>query len=129
MFVKHSSNQKIAILIVYVDAIILTGDYIKEIAKLKAFFAREFEIKDLGNLKYFLGMEVARSRKGISVSQCKYVLDLLKETGMLGCRPSDTPIDPNNKLEAEDESSLVDKGRYQRLVGKLIYLTHLHDFS
>ncbi|KAA0059990.1 putative mitochondrial protein [Cucumis melo var. makuwa] len=53
----------------------------------------EFEIKDLGNLKYFLGMEVVRSNEGISVFQRKYTLDLLTETGMLGCRPADTRPD------------------------------------
>ena len=60
--------------------------------------ADEFEIKVLGNLKYFLGMEVASSREGISVSQQKYTIDLLKETSMIGCRPADTPIEFNAKL-------------------------------
>ncbi|RVW71043.1 Retrovirus-related Pol polyprotein from transposon RE1 [Vitis vinifera] len=87
-------------------------------------FNKEFEIKDLGNLKYFLGMEIARSKKGIAVSQRKYVLDLLNETGMLGCKPAETPMDTTVKLEESDGSAPVDKGRYQRLVGKLIYLSH-----
>ena len=59
MFVKYSTSRKKAILIVYVDDIILTGDNVEEILKLKRFLAKEFEIKDLGNIKYFLGMEVA----------------------------------------------------------------------
>ncbi|KAA0052231.1 putative mitochondrial protein [Cucumis melo var. makuwa] len=80
----------------------------------------EFEIKDLGNLKYFLGMEVARSKEGISVSQRKYTLDLLTETGMLGCRPADTPIDFNCKLGNSDDQVPVDKEQYQRLVGSVI---------
>lgn len=67
-------------LIVYVDEIILTGDNIDEMEQLKKSLASEFEIKDLGQLRYFLGMEVARSKKGITVSQRKYVIDLLKET-------------------------------------------------
>lgn len=124
MFVKHSPSGKKAILIVYVDDIILTGDHNEEIQKLKSFLAKEFEIKDLGNLKYFLGMEVARSKRGISVSQRKYVLDLLKEKGMLGCKPADTPMDSTTKIGSKDSGTPVDKGRYQRLVGKLIYLAH-----
>lgn len=69
-------------------------------------------------------MEVARSRKGISVSQRKYSLDLLAETGMLGCKPAETPMDSTIKLGVNPDSAPVDKGRYQRLVGKLIYVTH-----
>jgi hypothetical protein len=79
--------------------------------RLKRNLATEFEIKDLGSLKYFLGMEIARSKKGISVSQRKYVLDLLQETGMSGCRPADTPMDPNLKLWEKGDIP-VDKGRY-----------------
>ena len=65
-----------------------------------------------------------RSKLGISVSLRKYVLDLLKETGMLGCKPIDTPMDPNTKLSNSSMQIPIDKGRYQRLVGKLIYLAH-----
>ena len=83
LFIKQSLNGKITILIVYVDDIILTKNHINEMDKLKEVLANEFEIKDLRPLKYFLGMEVDRSKKGIVVSQWKYVLDLLKEIGML----------------------------------------------
>ena len=115
---------KLTIHIVYVDDIIVTGDDIIEIKSLKEVLAREFEIKDVGNLRYFLGMEVARSKEGISVTQRKYILDLLKETGMLGCKPAKTPMESMAKLDIGKESNPVDKGRYQRLVGKLIYLSH-----
>ncbi|KAA0051109.1 Cysteine-rich RLK (receptor-like protein kinase) 8 [Cucumis melo var. makuwa] len=84
----------------------------------------EFEIKDLGKLKYFLGMEVARSKEGISMSQRKYILDMLTETGMLGCHPADTSIEFNCKLGNSDDQVPVDKEQYQHLVGKLIYLSH-----
>ena len=83
---KFSSKKRIAILIVYVDDITLTGDYEDEIIKLRELLATEFEINDLGPLRYFLGMEVARSNKGIVISQRKYILDLLNETSMLGCK-------------------------------------------
>lgn len=124
LFVKHSLGGKLAIIIVYVDDIILTGDHEEEISLLKKFLTKEFEIKDLGNLKYFLGMEIARSKKGIAVSQRKYVLDLLNETEMLGCKPAETPMDTTIKLEESDGRAPSDKGRYQRLVEKLIYLSH-----
>ena len=73
------------ILIVYVDDIVLTGNHEEEIRRINGLLSKEIKIKDLGLLRYFLGMEVARSNKGISVSQRKYVLDLLRETSMSGC--------------------------------------------
>ena len=124
MFYKHSKEGKIAILIVYVDDIILTGDDSAELKKLKERLADEFEIKDLGELKYFLGMEFAKSKEGIFVNQRKYVLDLLGETGMLGCKPAETPMEPNTKLQPAQTKSVVNKEQYQRLVGRLIYLSH-----
>lgn len=111
-------------LIVYVDDIILTGDDIEEMSSLKANLAKEFEIKDLGQLRYFLGMEIARSRTSIMVSQRKYILDLLKDTGMSGCRTADTPIEVNAKLGDVKNGTPVDIVRYQKLVGRLIYLSH-----
>lgn len=91
---------------------------------LKRRMTKEFEIKDLGNLKYFMGMEVARSKGGISISQCKYTFDLLKETRMTGCKPTNTSMEANAKLGESVIKIPVDKGRYQRLVGKLIYMSH-----
>lgn len=65
---------------------------------------------------------MARNKTGITVTQRKYVLDLLKETGMLGYKPIDTPMDMGSKLGLSTSRNPVDKGRYQRLMGKLIYL-------
>jgi hypothetical protein len=66
--------------------------------RVKEKLAVDFEIKDLGSMRYFIGMEVARSKNGIVVSQQKYILDLLKETRMNGCHPTDTHTDPNAKF-------------------------------
>ncbi|KAK8951032.1 hypothetical protein KSP39_PZI004596 [Platanthera zijinensis] len=123
LFVKRKGNL-IAILIVYVDDIIITGDYLEEIIHLKKQLSREFEVKDLGKLRYFLGIEVARSEQGIFISQRKYTLDLLEETGMLGCSPADTPIEANHRIDADTSGEKVDALKYQRLVGRLIYLSH-----
>jgi hypothetical protein len=122
VFYKHSSC-KITILAVYVDDIIITGDDDEEILELKKCLSKTFEVKDLGQLKYFLGIEVARSEKGIVLSQRKYTLDLLRETGMIGCRAAATPIDQNDKITAQS-GELVDRDKYQRLVGRLLYLCH-----
>ncbi|XP_021808918.1 uncharacterized protein LOC110752544 [Prunus avium] len=81
-------------------------------------------MKELGELQYFLGIEVARSKHGIFLSQRKYVLDLLTEIGMLDCKPVDTPIEQNHKLGMYPDQVPTDKERYQRLVGPLIYLSH-----
>jgi len=83
---------------VYVHDIILTGNDDGEIQNLRHCLANEFDIKDLGSLKYFLGIEVARSKHGIFISQRKYILDLLKETGMLKCKATDNPVEVNVKL-------------------------------
>jgi len=64
----------------------------------------------LGRIRYFLGIEVAYSKQGIFISQRKYILDLLKEIGKLGSRPSNTPIEQNHKLGAQEDGSVVDKG-------------------
>lgn len=74
-------------------------------------------------MKYFLGMEVARSNRGTVLSQRKYALDLLREIGMSECKPVDAPTGPNKKFEGE-KNKPVDAGRYQRLMRKLIYLSH-----
>ncbi|XP_021801770.1 uncharacterized protein LOC110745920, partial [Prunus avium] len=91
---------------------------------LQKYLASEFEMKSLGDLKYFLGIEVARSKHGIFLSQRKYVLDLLAKTRMLDCKPIDTPSKQNHKLELYPDQVPIDKERYQRLVEKLNYLAH-----
>ncbi|KAF5936407.1 hypothetical protein HYC85_027536 [Camellia sinensis] len=119
--VKHKADGSIER---YKARLVAKGDDVEEVPRLKEYLANEFEIKDLGKLKYFLGIEVARSKDGIFICQRKYVLDLLKETGMLGSKACDTPLEPGLKLSEDEGGEPVDRGRYQRLVGKLIYLSH-----
>ena len=123
VFYHHSSNGKCIYLIVYVDDIVITGNDQDSIQKLKQRLFSHFQTKDLEKLKYFLGIEVAQSNSGIVISQRKYTLDILIDTGMLDCKPVDTPMDPNVKLVPSQGELLRDLGRYRRLVGKLNYLT------
>ncbi|CAL9022112.1 unnamed protein product, partial [Prunus brigantina] len=123
LFLKHRKG-KVTALIIYVDDMIITGNDKQEISQLQDYLTTEFEMKDLGGLKYFLGIEVARSQQGIFLSQRKYVLDLLTDTGMLDCKPADTPIIQNHHLGEYPDQVPTNKERYQRLVGRLIYLSH-----
>ncbi|RVW74296.1 Retrovirus-related Pol polyprotein from transposon RE2 [Vitis vinifera] len=110
-------------LVVYVDDIVITSSDHDSIQKLKQHLFTHFQTKDLGKLKYFLGIEIAQSNSGVVLSQRKYALDILEETGMLDCKPVDTPMDSNVKLVPGQGEPLGDPGRYRRLVGKLNYLT------
>ncbi|XP_020426599.1 uncharacterized protein LOC109950864 [Prunus persica] len=103
---------------------IVIGDDKAEKQNLQKYLASEFEIKSLGDLKYFLGIEIVRSKHGIFLSQRMYILDLLVETGMLDCKPIDALSEQNHKLGLYPDQVPTDKERYQRLVGKLIYLSH-----
>ena len=123
VFYHHSSTGKCIYLIVYVDDIVITGTDQDGIQKLKQYLFSLFQTKDLGKLKYFLGIEVAQSNSGVVISQRKYTLDILINTGMLDYKPVDTPMDPNVKLVSIQGELLRDPGRYRRLVGKLNYLT------
>ena len=122
LFIKAHNSEFIA-LIVYVDDIVLTGNSLAEIERIKHILHINFHIKDLGKLKYFLGIEVAHSDKGISLCQRKYCLDLLKDSGMLGCKPSSTPMDSSLRLHNDSSGFLDDPLSYRRLVGRLVYLT------
>lgn len=81
LFIKHKF-RKVTSLIVYVNDMVLTSDGPNEMKAFQGYLATKFKIKDLGKLKYFLGIKVVRSKHGIFLSQRKYVLDLLTKTGM-----------------------------------------------
>ncbi|XP_071708189.1 uncharacterized protein [Rutidosis leptorrhynchoides] len=125
LYVKSSDNVFIAIL-VYVDEIVVTGNNLNEIEKFKLFLKLKFQIKDLGKLKYFLGIEILNNEKGICMNQRKYCLDLLSDYGMLGCKPANTPIESNLYVAcdpSEKDPLLSNITEYQKLIGRLIYLT------
>ncbi|GJW09279.1 ribonuclease H-like domain-containing protein [Tanacetum coccineum] len=114
-------------LLVYVDDIIITGNSIYEIEKFKVFLKSNFMIKDLGKLKYFLGIEVVDTDKGICLNQRRYVLNLLSEYGMLACKPTKTPLMSKIVISNEafeNDHLLENVTDYQKLMGKLIYLTN-----
>jgi len=122
LFVRVREDTFLALL-VYVDDIMLVSNKDSAVIEVKQILAKEFKLKDLGQKRYFLGLEIARSKEGISISQRKYALELLEEFGFLGCKPVPTPMELNLKLSQEDGALLLDASHYRKLIGRLVYLT------
>ena len=110
-------------LLVYVDDVLIACNDKAEIDRFKILLDDRFKLKDLGDLKYFLGLEVAKSAKGIALCQRKYTLEVLNDVGMLGCKPAKTPKEQSLKLSQLEGEELKDPNTYRRLIGRLLYLT------
>lgn len=110
------------VVLVYVDDLIVTGNDPATIRRFQAYLSQCFHMKDLGKLKYFLGVEVMRSPIGIFLSQHKYALDIVQEAGLLGAKPARTPMEENRRLAFASGPLLSNPSSYRRIVGCLIYL-------
>ncbi|KAG7543542.1 Integrase catalytic core [Arabidopsis thaliana x Arabidopsis arenosa] len=121
LFSFEKSGIRINILI-YVDDMIVSSNSEEALGIFKGYLASCFKMKDLGPLKYFLGIEVSRSCKGFYLSQRKYALDIVEEAGLLGSKPATFPLEQNHKLALSTSPLLLDPEPYRRLIGKLIYL-------
>uniref|UniRef100_A0A2N9I753 Integrase catalytic domain-containing protein n=1 Tax=Fagus sylvatica TaxID=28930 RepID=A0A2N9I753_FAGSY len=93
------------------------------IQDLKRFLGQHFEMKDLGLLSYFLGLEVSSSSDSYYLTQAKYTSDLISQAGITDSKIVDTPIEYNNRLNTHDGEPLPDATLYRQLVGSLIYIT------
>ena len=101
---------------------IITGDDFTGICFLQHFLSQHFEVKDLGNLSYFLGLEVTSSYDGYYLSQAKYASNLLSKVGITDNKTVSTSLEYNAKLTPLDGEPIFDATRYRQLVGSLIYL-------
>jgi len=122
VFVHHTKSG-LMILVVYVDDILLTGSDSVALTEIKKYLKRHFVTKDMGKPRYFLGIEVAYQKHGLLLSQRKYTLNLLEETGMSGCKPASTLMETNMNLWCDNSHLLDDPRQFRRLIEKLIYLT------
>ena len=121
VFYRNSSSN-IIIPVVYVDDIVIIGSNSKSISSLKSFLHNQLYTKDLGMLRYYLGIEVMQSKHEIFLSKMKYVLNLLSVIRKLGVKQCSSPMVPGVHLTREGKT-FEDPERYRRLVRKLNYLT------
>ncbi|BBG96882.1 hypothetical protein Prudu_005830, partial [Prunus dulcis] len=123
LFVQHTGND-IIILLLYVDDIIITGSSDQLIQRVVTDLSEVFEMKDMGQLTYFLGLQISYNSSGdIFVSQTKYAKDLLHKAGMSSCRACATPCKPHTQVLQTDGEPLADPTMFRSLVGALQYLT------
>jgi hypothetical protein len=109
-------------LLVYVDDLIIMGDNVEEIQRIRKNLSIRFQMKELGDLKHFLRLEVEHTKEGIFLDQQKYTKYIVERYGMLDCKPISTPMDPNVKFKVDDDKNLENMTMYQKMVGSLIYL-------
>lgn len=124
LFFKRT-GKLISIIVVYVDDILITGNDPTETITIKFFLDTEFKIKDLGELHYFLGLEILREQHGCIISQRKFALELLQEFNCDSMPTVSFLLDPSSKLSIGYGDILTDPFTYRRLVEKLNYLTHM----
>ena len=120
---SKTSGQTITLVLVYVDDLLIAGNNCAAISDLKLMLSQVFHMKDLGTVRYFLGIEIDRSASGLFISQKKYVTDLLKQHDLLAVTPLKVPLDAHLKLSPNQGQALTNPHPYQQLLGKLIYLT------
>ena len=123
LFVKREDEGKILIVSLYVDDLIFTGSDESMYVKFKNSMKLEFDMTDLGEMKYFLGVEILKNSEGIYINQKKYAKELLETFKMEKSNSVQNPIVPGVKLIKDEEGTKVDATMYKQLVESLMYLT------
>ncbi|KAM1014784.1 hypothetical protein ACFX2C_044728 [Malus domestica] len=118
LFFKHDGHS-VVLLLLYVDDIIITGSHSVPIAAVITALTEEFDIKDLGPLHYFLGIQITQNASGLFLSQSKYVSDLLVKADMVHSKPCSTPCLPYNRLLKDDGHPFNNPSLYRSIVGAL----------
>jgi hypothetical protein len=123
LYIKKDEKEHIVLISLYVDDLIITGNASKLIDEIKKQLSQVFEMKDLGELHYCLGLEVWKENGVTLVTQSKYTRELLQRFDMNGCKVMSTPLEQNVKLCSDDETKELDGTLYRQLVESLNYLT------
>ena len=123
LFTKKSSSGKILIVSIYVDDLLFTGDDKAMLTEFKLSMLKEFDMTDLGSMRYFLGIEVMQREDGIFICQKKYALEILKRFGMMDSNEVSNPMVTGSKVIKDSDGVPVDETHFKQIVGSLIYLT------
>jgi hypothetical protein len=116
-------NNAHVILLLYVDDLFLTSEE-SPIIQCKKELASEFDMKDIGLMHYYLGLEVWQKHGEVFLGQGKYTVKILQKFGMMDCKSMDTPMTTNIRKVRDSYSDPVDKSLYQQLIGSLMYLVN-----
>lgn len=108
VYVQHTSDGNVILVCLYVDDILLIGSCTSEINKFKKVMMNAFDMVDLGNMVYFLEMDILHSKKGIIIHQLKYELELLKKFELMNCKSTVTDAETNRKLDYDVDGEDVD---------------------
>ena len=123
LFLKRSSQGMFLLVCLYVDDLIFTGNDETLFSSFKHSMMKEFEMTDLGRMRYFLGLEVLQRSDGTFVCQKKYAQEVLERFNMADCNVVFNPIVPGFKLDEDSAGMAVDNTLYMQMIGSLMYLT------
>ena len=123
LFIKTEAGNKILIVSLYVDDLIYTGNDEGLLQGFKASMEKEFDMTDLGRMKYFLGVEVLQDADGIFIHQTKYAGEILERFNLLNGNEVKNPIVPGTRLSKIGDGDKVDPTTYKQLIGSLMYIT------
>jgi hypothetical protein len=123
LFFKTNKIGNILLVSIYVDDLIYTGDDESMVKDFKESMQKEFDMSDLGKMRYFLGIEVLQTPLGIHISQGKYAFEVLQRFGMENCNAVCNPMVPGNKLDMDVDGERVDETYYKQIIGSLMYIT------
>ena len=121
---RKSKNGDLLVVDVYVDDLFVTGTSMRMIEEFKGEMAKRFEMSDLGNLTYYLGIEVKQHEEGITLSQIRYALNILEEYGMRDCNSVHILMEPGLKLAKSETKRDIDATNYKKVIWCFLYILH-----
>ena len=122
LFTRRSGNHLLHVQI-YVDDIIFASSDPMECDRFAQEMSSEFQMSMMGQMSFFLGLQVSQNPSGIFINQSKYATEILKKFGFESSDPVDTPMIDRSKLDEDAEGIPVDQTKYRSMIGSLMYLT------